>query len=145
MKKIKFFIMGLFLLGSVTVYSQIGVSTYSIYSLGVNTSKEKKISGELKSFFNRGSYENIRFELSGMYNFKARDYYQFSAGLGVNVAPFYGYDQLQCFTLPVQLEVFPLQNFRQLSLVIEVAPEWYLESDLDIRHMWGIRYTFAKK
>ena len=130
---------------SVSAFSQIGVSSYSVYSLGVNTSKEKKISGELKSFFNRGDIEYTQFELAGMYNFNAKEYHQFSVGLGLNVAPFVGFDHVQSFVFPIaQLEIFPFQNFKQLSLVIEIAPEWIVEDNLNIRHLWGFRYTFKR-
>jgi len=126
-----------------SIYSQIGVTTYSIYSLGINTSKSKMISGELKSFFNQG--DNTLFEFSGMYNFKVRDSYQFSTGVGIGVAPFSGSYEFRSLSLPIQFEIFPLKDFKQLSFVIELAPEWVIpDGALNIRHLWGIRYTFKK-
>jgi len=139
-----FLVTGVLLAMNVTAYSQIGVSSYSIYSLGISTSKEKRIGGELKSFFNRGDFENTYYELSGMYNFRSKNYHQFSVGVGLNIAPFIGFDHIQSFTFPIQLEVFPLQNFKQLSFVIEIAPEWIIEEPLNMRHLWGLKYTFKK-
>ena len=137
-------LIAIFMIVSMTnIYSQIGVTSYSIYALGVNTSKEKRISGELKSFFNR-NIKSTLFELSGMYNFRQKEYYQFSVGFGVNIAPFLDYDQMNCFTLPVQLAVFPLQNLKQLSLVAELSPELYNGGEVNIRHLFGIRYAFKK-
>ena len=144
MKKTELFIFVLLFALTTNVQSQISVTSYSIHALGVNTSKEKKISAELKVFLNR-EVGSILSELSGMYNFKRKNYHQFSAGFGVNIAPFSGPDHLICFTVPVQLEIFPLQNFKQLSVVFEVTPELYPEDGLSMRQLWGLRYSFNKK
>ena len=143
MKKIVSLIIFFAIVVMTNIYSQIEVTSYSIYALGINTSKEKKISGELKSFFNR-DIDNTLFELSGMYNFRQKEYYQFSVGAGINLMPFLGYDPINCFTFPVQLQLFPLQNLKQLSFVIELSPELYPEDGASIRHLWGIRYTFNR-
>ena len=71
--------------GSPNAY--IGVTSYSFYSIGVNTSTNKRISGEIKTFANR-PFEHINIEVDGFYNFKPRPYHRFSIGLGVNVTPF---------------------------------------------------------
>jgi len=44
------FIFIILLFGSIKSFSQISVTSYSIYAFGINTSKEKKINVELKSF-----------------------------------------------------------------------------------------------
>ncbi len=144
MKKIILFAVILALATTASVHSQPAITSYSIYALGINTNKERKFSGELKTFLNRGS-EDILFEVSGMYNFKRTSYHQFSAGLGINFAPFASFDQVNSITIPMQLEIFPLQNFKQLSVIFEIAPEIYIEDGSSVRHLWGLRYSFHKK
>ena len=124
------------------VYSQVGVTVYSIHAVGINTNKDKTVSGEAKFFFNR-AIENTVAELSGMYKFSERTHHRLSAGLGVFIYPFAGFDFIGGITIPVQLEIFPLHNFRQLSLVLELAPEIDVEGDnINVRQLWGFRYTF---
>jgi hypothetical protein len=124
-------------------YSQMSVTSYSIYALGVNTSKDKMISGELKTFLNR-DLDDITFELSGMYNFKASDYHRFSVGLGAVFTPFKSDsdDGFDAISVPVQLEIFPLQDFKRLAFVIEFSPHWVAETTPSFQYLWGIRYTF---
>ncbi len=144
MKKTILFSFVLLLALSTRVQSQISVTSYSIHALGVNTNKEKKISAELKVFLNR-EFSNTLTEVSGMYNFRRKKYHQFSAGLGANFSPFTGPDRLICFTIPVQLEISPLENFKQLSVIFEVSPELFPEDGVNMRHLWGVRYSFSKK
>ncbi|GHT88855.1 hypothetical protein FACS189474_4840 [Bacteroidia bacterium] len=144
----------LFALASLSASAQIGVTSYSIYSLGVNTNKDKPISGELKGFFNNKLYD-LSFEASLMYNFKAREYYRFSVGAGIDFSPFVF--SWNAVSMPCQLEIFPLKDFKRLSLVFELSPQWwfgglededyngYFEDygeDFSVRYLWGIRYTF---
>lgn len=124
-------------------YSQMGVTSYSIYSLGINTSQNKPISGELKTFANR-TIDDLLMEVDVFYNFKPRNYHRFSIGLGLNVGPFREFDNINAITLPAQLEIFPLQEFKKLSLLFELTPEFIVEGDLNLRSLWGIRYTFGE-
>lgn len=142
MKKMKFLILFVFAFLSIESFSQIGVTSYSGYSIGVNTSTNKRISGEFKVFGNR-PFEYVKLELDGFYNFKPRPYHRFSVGLGVSFEPFLGYDQFYALTIPVSLEVYPLQNFKRLSLLTELAPELSAPEGASLRNLWGIRYTFG--
>lgn len=126
---------------SMESFCQIGVTSYSVYSIGVNTSQNKRISGELKTFANR-PFEDISLELDGFYNFNPRPYHRFSVGLGINVNPFLGDDQFYAFTIPVSLQIYPLQDFKRLSLLFELTPEILAEGNANLRSLWGIRYTF---
>ena len=123
-------------------YSQLSVTSYSIYSLGINTNQNKRVSGELKTFTNR-AFEDLLLEADLFYNFRPSAYHRFSIGAGLNFAPFYGFDILNAFTFPAQLEIYPLQEFRQLSLMFELAPEFYVEGEAHLRSLWGIRYLFG--
>ena len=128
---------------SLNCWSQIGVTSYSIYSLGINTSQNRPLSGELKVFANR-SIDDILMEADLFYNFKARPYHRFSVGVGLKAGLFRDYDLVDAITVPVQLEIFPLQEFKRLSLVFELAPEFIIDFDPNLRSLWGIRYTFGK-
>lgn len=123
---------------SLNTFSQIGVTSYSIYSLGLNTSKDRKISGELKLFLNHTGVDDSFAELSAMYNFKPHTYHQFSIGLGVGGLGD-GY-LINSFTLPIQLEIYPLQSFKRFSVVFEVTPTY--SDEFHIRQLWGIKYSF---
>lgn len=145
MKKQLVFLSLTFLLAfSTKSFSQIGISTYSIYALGINTSQNKMISGELKTFANK-NIEDLLMEIDVYFNFKPREYHRFSIGLGINAGPFRSFDRIHAFTIPAQLEVYPLQNFKKLSLLFELSPEFVVEEDVFIRSLWGIRYTFGKE
>lgn len=128
---------------SVKSYSQMSVTSYSIYALGINTSQNKMISGELKTFANR-TIDDLLMEVDVFYNFKPKTYHRFSVGLGLNAGPFREFDHIYAFTIPAQIEIYPLQDFKKLSLLFELAPEIVVESDLNMRSLWGIRYTFGE-
>ncbi|MDR1652866.1 MAG: hypothetical protein LBS01_04340 [Prevotellaceae bacterium] len=123
-------------------YSQISITSYSIYALGINTSKDKKITGELKLFLNE-NVDNLGAEINGFYNFTKHDYHRLSLGLGVGLYPTSAQISDWGIAVPVQLEVYPLQSFKKLSFVVEIAPSCLFEDMVfSFRHLWGIRYTF---
>jgi hypothetical protein len=124
--------------------SQVGVTAYSIYALGINTGQNHRISGEFKLFANR-SYDELLTELDGFYNFRAREYHRFSVGLGLNIGPFKDYDNIYAITIPASIEIYPLKELKKVSLLFELAPEIRPEEDLNIRFLWGIRYSFGKQ
>ena len=124
------------------VFSQVGVTAYFGNIVEVNTGKQKMISGGLKVALNNTLFDTS-FELSGMYNFKATAYHRFSMGVGVMLAPFQDGNSYCGISVPLQLEVFPLQNFKRLSFVTEFAPQWTAAySEAAFRYLAGIRYTF---
>ena len=143
MKTFRIFALIIFATISVASYSQIGVTSYSIYALGINTSQSKKVSGELKIFANR-DFDNLLMEIDGFYNFKPGKYHRFSIGLGINIEPFKGGDFIHAFTVPSLIEIFPLQDFKKISLIFELAPEFVIEDNARLRSLWGIRYTFGE-
>jgi hypothetical protein len=120
--------------------AQISVSSYSIYALGVQTPIGSRFAFECKLFPNSVEYlQETRIEPTFYYTFRERTYHRFAAGLGYN---FNFYGDISYITMPVQLEIFPLMNFKKLSIIIElglILP--YAEPQL--RHLWGIRYKFG--
>lgn len=139
----KFAVAALLAALSLDCWSQIGVTSYSIYSLGINTSQNRPVSGELKTFANRW-IESVLMEADIFYNFKPRPYHRFSVGAGLNAGPFRDYDFVNAITIPVQLEIFPLQEFKRLSLMFELAPEFVIDNEVNLRSLWGIRYSFGE-
>jgi hypothetical protein len=144
MKRLKLLSMLFMITISSVAYSQFAVTCYSIYALGVNTSQSKKISAELKTYANR-KIEDLGFELDGFWNFRSGEYHRFSAGLGVSVTPFDEADQIKALTVPFELEIFPLKEFKKLSLLFELTPEILPEDGMNLRSLWGIRYSFGGK
>ncbi len=124
--------------------AQLSVTSYSIYALGVSTDTQKPFSVELKTFAN-SSFYNLGFELDLFHNFKTHPYHKFSVGLGLSSQPFNDI-YLNEMTLPLVLEIFPLQSFKKLSLLVEFAPAMDVNiedaGDVSFRHLWGIRYKF---
>ena len=143
MQHIKKLIILLLALLSIKANAQMGVSSYSIYALGINTNQNKRISGELKTFTNR-DMEELLMEADIFYNFKARNYHRFSIGVGINLGPFRGFDHIQALTVPFVLEIYPLQEFKKISLLLELSPEFIPEESLNLTYLWGIRYTFGE-
>ena len=127
-------------LGSIKTYTQISVTSYYVYAFGINTNKDKRISAELKSLLNN-SKSDISIDVSGMYNFRKREYHQVSAGLGVNFES--SIKNSKCI-IPLQVDVFPFENLKRLSLVMEINSTIYKHTyiGVNIRHLLGIRYTF---
>ena len=138
-----FILMASLLAVSVTTYSQIGITTYSTYALGINTSQNKMVNGELKTFANK-AIDDVLMEIDVFYNFTPKPYHRFSVGLGFNVGPFRNFDNLYAFTVPVQLEIYPLQEFKKVSILFELDPEILPEDPVNLRSLWGIRYTFGE-
>lgn len=128
---------------SLGAYAQMGITSYSIYALGVNTSQNKKLSVELKTFANR-DIDNLFFEIDGFYNFKPRTYHRFSLGIGVSAEPFKASDKFDALTIPAAIEIYPLQNFKKISLLFELTPEINSNGNGNLRSLWGIRYTFGE-
>jgi hypothetical protein len=129
---------------SLESYSQIAVTGYSNYAVGLNTSKSKAISFEIKIFTNH-YVEEIPVEGNVFYNFKTKEYHRFSIGLGINLSPFSSPDQVNSFVIPAVLEIFPIKDFKKIAIIFELTPEVRIEDDVTIRSLFGIRYTFDKK
>ena len=137
------FIIILFFIGF-TSHSQIAISGFSNYAMGINTNKNKDISLELKVFANYYFVE-MPIEANVFYNFGTKEYHRFSIGLGVNLSPFRGFDEINSFVVPAALEIFPIKDFKKIALVLELTPEFRIEDDVVLRGLIGVRYSFDKK
>lgn len=132
----------IFLILSIKSFSQLSITTYSIYAVGINTSQSKKISIEVKSFTNK-MVEEIAFEADLFYNFRTKEHHRFSVGIGINTSPFRGFDHINSLVVPFELEIYPFQNLKKISFLFELAPEFGIEDGTILRNFWGIRYTFG--
>ncbi|SHL48105.1 hypothetical protein [Flavobacterium xanthum] len=137
------FIIILFFIG-LTGHSQIAITGFSNYAMGINTNKNKDISVELKVFTNYYFVE-MPIEANVFYNFETKEYHRFSVGLGVNLSPFRGFDEINSFVLPATLEIFPIKNLKKIALLLELTPVFRIEDNAVLRGLIGIRYTFDKK
>ena len=140
---IKLLVLAFFVTLCTETYSQIGLTSYSTSAIGINTSHNKKIVGELKTFTNR-DIDNLLMEIDVLYNFKQSDYHRFAIGLGLNIGPFRGFDLVNALTIPTMIEIYPLQDFKKISLLFELTPEFIIENNMNLRSLWGIRYTFGE-
>ncbi|MGY6561087.1 MAG: hypothetical protein ACXITV_03190 [Luteibaculaceae bacterium] len=125
---------------SVDAQAQVSVTTYGTNAVGINTNTGSKFDFELKTFANR-SFENLVFEPTGFFNFSEKENHSFGVGLGL-ILDVGDSDFLTALSIPVNLQVHPMKDFRQLSLILELAPVFNAD-DLALRHLWGVRYTFG--
>ena len=138
---LKLFLLFFIILSVNKTFGQVSVSTYSIHAIGISTDNDKKISGELKAFLNRES-ENIIFEPTIMYNFRQQEYHQISIGIGFSAYPFTEIDGANGITIPVQLEISPIEKVKNLSILMEIAPQIGAGFSSPVRTLWGVRYAF---
>jgi hypothetical protein len=122
---------------SVIAYSQVGVTGYSNFAIGINSPTNRMLGGEIKIFPNT-DINDVIFEVDAFYNFKPRTYHRFSIGLGIASSPrnFHG------IQMPGVLEIYPLQDFKRLSLLMEISPE-VLRDYINLRSLLGVRYSFG--
>jgi len=143
MKYLKILVFLVIVMLSIESYAQIGVTIYSKNSFAINTSQNKKISGEFKTFANC-DFEELLMEFDVFYNFKPGKHHRFSLGMGINGTPFQGFDYFQALTIPVSIEIYPLKEFRKISILFEFAPVIIFEDNPYLRNLLGIRYSFGE-
>lgn len=129
-------------------YSQVASSYYLFDAIGVEVPifkiQESQIGAELKIFTNR-RVEDTSTELDLYYHFKAREYHQFSAGIGFKSEFFTDSGQGNTLLFPIRLEFFPIPNFKKASILFELAPAFLFQYERsELRSLIGIRYTFNK-
>lgn len=133
------------LLAGGNAYSQVGLTYYNTGIISVNlpvrTLNDNAIASELKIFANR-AIKDVSTELDLFYRLKAREYHRFSVGVGFKTDLFTDGGVGNTLLFPMDLEVFPLQEFKRLSVLFELAPEYVFDNDLKLRSLIGLRYTF---
>jgi len=128
-------------------YSQVGITYYNSDIAAVNlpiyTSSNNSIAGELK-FFTNSEIKDVSTELDLFYRFRAREYHQFSVGVGFKTDLFTDGGVGNALLVPFDLEVFPLQELKRISFLFELSPEIIFEDQVNLRSLIGLRYTFGK-
>ena len=84
-------------------------------------------------------------ELSLLYQFVAKEDYNLNFGIGVSTFPFHStnIDFMESFYLPLQIEIIPFKDIKNLGLVLESAYHFSDATDASgIRNSIGIRYIF---
>jgi len=124
------------------VSGQFHLGTYGFAAVGIGGPITDRIDIEGKLFAN-STVGNLGFEFLGMYDLEPGSFHQFSVGGGFNFDLLDPGDSQVSLLLPFELEVYPLASFRRLSLLIELAPQFYITEDqVVLRHLWGVRYYF---
>ena len=134
-----------FVISTGKIYSQIAVSYYPFQSvLSVSSNTDKLLWADLRIETNT-FFSNINLELDAMVNIKKTDWVDYYTGLGSNVNPFYGIENLPFtngYVLNVGLRVKPIQKHKNLQIIFELAP--YFNKNFDggmVRTLLGISYN----
>lgn len=140
MKKTLF---ALFLLSSISAFSQFKITGYFNSEVGLNYQLSNKIQIELRINDNIGTEFNS--ELSLLYKIVSKEDYSLNLGIGASTFPFHSkkIDFLESFYIPLQIEITPIKNFRNFGFVLESAYHFSETSNKSgIRNSVGLRYIF---
>lgn len=143
--KIIHFLVLLFCFCFSDVSSQLTITGYSTFAIGAETKLYKNLSGEFRIYTNE-ILDETNMEVQFYHGFKSTKYHQIRIGAGINGNLFLG--EVYSLQVPLQLHIFPFQDFKRLAFVIEFAPQWtngnVLGTDtLILRNLWGVRYSFG--
>ncbi len=127
------------------VSSQLTITGYSTFAIGAETKLYKNLSGEFRIYTNE-ILDETSMEVQFYHGFKSAKYHQIRIGAGINGNLFLG--EVSSLQVPLQLHIFPLQDFKRLAFVIEFAPQWAIGNVLGtdtliLRNLWGVRYSFG--
>ena len=131
------------LLLSISTFSQFKITGYFDAEIGINYAFSDNFQTELRVNDNLGIEFNT--ELSILYKFVAKDDYNLNFGIGVSTFPFHStnIDFMESFYLPLQIEIIPFKDIKNLGLVLESAYHFSDATDASgIRNSIGIRYIF---
>jgi hypothetical protein len=87
---------------SSSVISQLSITAYTSYAIGIETKLYKNLSGEFRIYTN-DVLDETNMEVQFYYGFLPRKYHQFRIGAGINANLFDG--NLYALQLPVQLYI----------------------------------------
>ncbi|PKP29723.1 MAG: hypothetical protein CVT99_16130 [Bacteroidetes bacterium HGW-Bacteroidetes-16] len=145
MKKILVIFMLSFVFLTGKIYSQIALSYYPFQSvLSVSSNTDKLLWADLRIETNT-FFSNINLEFNAMVNLKRTDWVNYYSGLGINVNPFYGLEDLP-FTngtvLCAGVRIKPVQKHKNLQVVFELSPYFnkYFDGGM-VRTLLGISYN----
>ncbi|MBK9735285.1 MAG: hypothetical protein IPO92_10090 [Saprospiraceae bacterium] len=125
--------------------SQVSLTGYSTFAVGAESKIYKKFSGEFRMYTN-DILDNTNVELQFYLTLKQSTFHQIKLGAGVNGNVLAG--EINSIQIPFQLHIFPLKDTKKMSIILELAPQWFgfdaIETyNVVLRQLWGIRYTFG--
>lgn len=145
MKKILIIFALSFVFFSGKIYSQIAISYYPFQSvLSVSSDTENLIWADLRVETNT-FFSNINLEFDAMLNIKRTDWVNYYTGLGINVNPSYGLEDLPFtngYVFNAGIRIKPIEKHRNLHVVFELSP--YFNRNFDggiIRTLFGVSYN----
>jgi len=136
--KISFIILAFTLLAN-KGFSQTSISYYNSADskIGLSHNFTEKLWGEARVYTTFEEYD-AGVELVMCYNALRKENYSFYFGLGAMLKDYNG------FIVPIGVQFAPFEKFKELSLHVELQPE-FSEYDNRLQSSIGIRYTFGKK
>jgi len=139
MKKIAFL---LFILVSVTSYSQFKATGYFDGKIGVSYAFSNKFQSELRVYDALGNEFNSSLDLQ--YKIVSKEKFNINLGIGISLQPFHSNnDTYESVFFPLMLEITPFSNSKNFAFVLETA---YHNSDINedsgMRNSIGVRYIF---
>jgi len=128
------------------LYSQVAISYFPFQSvLSISSDTENLLWGEMRVGTNT-FFSNINLEFDAQINFKRTNWVNYYSGLGINVNPFYGIEDLPFtngYVLNIGARIKPVQAHKNLQVVFEISP--YVNSQFDgglLRTYLGLAYNF---
>lgn len=129
----------LLILASLNTFSQLKTTGYFNAEIGISYQFSNKFQTELR--VNDNLFSEFSTELSLLYQFVNKEDYNLNIGFGVNSLLFREFDRIESLLIPLQLEITPFKNIKNLGFVIEAAYH-FAEQDYGLRNSVGIRYIF---
>lgn len=130
----------LLLLISSSIFSQLKVTGYFNAEIGVSYQFSNKFQTELRVNDNINQEFNAEFSL--LYKFIDKEDYNLNIGFGISTFLFKEFDKIESLFVPLQLEITPLKEYRNIAFVIESAFHKVIENEYGVRNSIGIRYIF---
>ncbi|MFT6959503.1 MAG: hypothetical protein ACJA17_000596 [Polaribacter sp.] len=128
----------LLLFASISSFSQFKITGYFDAKIGINYSFLDDFQAEIRINDDLGI--DFSAALSLLYQFIKKENYNLNTGIGISYFLFSDSD-LESMYIPLQIEILPFKNLRNLGLVLETAYH-FSEIENGLRNSVGIRYIF---
>jgi hypothetical protein len=128
----------LLLLASISSFSQFKITGYFDAEIGINYSFLDDFQAEIRMNDDLGI--DFSAALSLLYQFIKKENYNLNTGIGISYFLFSDSD-LESMYIPLQIEILPFKNLRNLGLVLETAYH-FSKIENGLRNSVGIRYIF---
>jgi len=128
----------LLLFASISSFSQFKITGYFDAKIGINYSFLDDFQAEIRINDDLGI--DFSAALSLLYQFIKKENYNLNTGIGISYFLFSDSD-IESMYIPLQIEILPFKNLRNLGLVLETAYH-FSEIENGLRNSVGIRYIF---